>query len=483
MFLPLPTKEQTCIVHNIPEIILSKSKVKIISLPGTGKTSLLKEIIYSQPQNKFLYLTFSNKAADEAKDDVPSNCDVFTLHSFCLKFIRKRGRLISSYSVRYIQNHLNISFERAIHVKSLLDTYLKSSHIHLVDCVKNENDKTIEYARVFLADVWKRKAFVSFDYILKEFMLHYAHRDFPLDYDCILVDEVQDSSPVATQIYNNIKDVGCLYVGDPNQAINGYMGARNAIDNLNVNKEYFLTVNFRSTEAVLALANSVLIDILGKKEPIKPSGVPRRDIGGIAIITRTNAELIHYVEFYDSFSLRKEPESLFGLPLALCAWKNSELLDNNYRYLSNIKDVKALEKFSEKTGDRTLWSAYLLAEREGRTRLLSLKNKALQSHSKNAKIELLNCHASKGLQYRKIRIGSDFPSLLDMAKKVDGGEESVEVLVEECRLYFVALTRASEEIIDKTCNKSLSSQEKAFIKNVIQGKRNEQRYNSRRVCV
>jgi F-box protein 18 (helicase) len=50
------------------------------------------------------------------------------------------------------------------------------------------------------------------------------------DYDVIMLDEAQDASPVMWSVVKNQDACGKILVGDPNQEIYGFAGAKNAMD-------------------------------------------------------------------------------------------------------------------------------------------------------------------------------------------------------------------------------------------------------------
>lgn len=469
MFLLYPTKDQKEILSSSSSFISNKKTVKIIAQPGTGKSALLKELVYTNPHYKFLCLTFSNEAAQSVGKDMPQNCHTHTLHKFAKDAIAGNSRVITKYSPSNIQNMFNgISFGQALQVRKLLEKYLQSSAIALSSMEHSASKKTEGLCKELLSRMWKREIPITLNYFLKEFYLEYRNKPFPGGYDCILIDEYQDNNELMCAIYENIGGCSVLSVGDPNQSINGFMGAKNAISDLKTDITYTLSENFRSSKNVIDKANDVLVNIMGESKTIVATLTPRKELRETAIITRTNAELAEYVEFYDKFHLVKGSDALFNLPITVARWLKGENVGATYGHLNKIKSEEELKKYISDSGDVSLGSAYKLAKRLGYKSLVNLKNIA-STRSKGTSVKkLLTAHASKGLQYRKVRLGGDFPSLLKIAKKVESGEKDIKELEEECRLYFVAITRASEEVIDETPNSKLGTIDKLYIKDTIQ---------------
>ena len=81
--------------------------------------------------------------------------------------------------------------------------------------------------------------------------------------------------------------------------------------------------------------------------------------------------------------------------------------------------------------------------------------------SKKFDIYLTNAHISKGLEWNEVYLYNDFPDLYELKDKLDEAinknnkkdiDKHEKALQGEVNLYYVALTRAKERVIDKTDN-------------------------------
>lgn len=469
MFIVKPTKEQTAILTASNDFIPANKQVKVVALPGTGKSALLKELTYRHPEKGFLYLTRTTHNRQAALGDMPANCESYTFHAFALKHTNTKGQqVINSLTVDRIMDTLNIQLGPAVEVKKLFTEYCQSSVVELDSLQTGASMGTVARTKDLLTKMWQREIPLTQDYILKEFAIRcLTSGDLPGEHHCVLVDEFQDSSDVIISLCKGIKNKACVYVGDQNQSIFAFAGASGAIDKIKADLEFTLSVNFRSDEPVLKKANDFLVNVIGNDISIQHSPIPKQLTGKNAIITRTNAEAVEYMEIYSSFRLTKNPEELFELPMILLKWRKKEELPFKYKYLNKIKNEDELLDYIKKSNDVNLGSAYNLIRKKGEEKILKLFKKAIMSNSAESVNYIMTAHASKGLEFDNVRIGTDFPSLHDLAKQVQNGERAREELIEEANLYFVALTRAIKKTNDSSINEGMSFMQKNYIKETI----------------
>src|ERR1700677_512721 len=83
-----------------------------------------------------------------------------------------------------------------------------------------------------------------------------------LPYDFILFDEAQDANPVVLSVIRDQNHAQLVAVGDPNQAIYGWRGAVDAMDQFKGGSRLYLSKSFRFGPEIAAEANKWL-DILG----------------------------------------------------------------------------------------------------------------------------------------------------------------------------------------------------------------------------
>lgn len=273
----------------------TEGRVRVVAGAGSGKTRVLAHRfaylvndIGVSPSN-ILCLTFTNKAAQEMKHRIARMVDsgsvndfICTIHSFCVKFLRRE-----IYRIGYPKNFLIIDEDDA---KSLAKQAMQDFGI----------DRKRTTAERFLKGIAELKGYEPDLYITKYLMpgAEYEVRDakerflklqlkqYALDYDdliyftihilthypeaydywtdklnYIMVDEVQDLSGDDWKLLHLLaKRHGNLFVvGDPDQAIYEWRGGNPRIFvDFKAKTDIILNRNYRSTPDILDAANSII---------------------------------------------------------------------------------------------------------------------------------------------------------------------------------------------------------------------------------
>jgi hypothetical protein len=93
--------EETELRVAIEAVLSSPSDKKlVISGPGTGKTTLFKQLLELAPGelDRRIVLTFINNLKNDLEDDLGGLAQVFTLHSYCLGLLHSDPALRGSLS-------------------------------------------------------------------------------------------------------------------------------------------------------------------------------------------------------------------------------------------------------------------------------------------------------------------------------------------------------------------------------------------------
>ena len=115
--------------------------------------------------------------------------------------------------------------------------------------------------------------------------------------DLFFFDEAQDMNPVIVDLLDKQEGIQKVYVGDSNQAIYGFRGAVDELNNVKNATELYLTRTFRFGDVIAGVANRFLTLL---KSPKKIVGKPGEDFGKLvdnmedpdAYIARTNAAIV-----------------------------------------------------------------------------------------------------------------------------------------------------------------------------------------------
>ena len=278
----------------------TEGAVLVLAGAGSGKTRVLtSRIAYILQQGKanlssVLAITFTNKAAGEMKERLykllGEECDtrwICTIHSMCVKILRDfadRAGLKSNFSIYSETERANIIKKAYQELDFDDEKLLKSAKYHIGNAKmlgldpdlygkKYRDEYGIENV-VLIYDRYNRHLrennALDFDDLLIETLRllrgDEQTREYLSDkFKYILVDEFQDTNAVQ---YNIIKLLASKHgnifaVGDDDQSIYGWRGAK--IENIlgfervypNA-KIYKLQRNYRSTKAILSLANAAI---------------------------------------------------------------------------------------------------------------------------------------------------------------------------------------------------------------------------------
>src|SRR3984893_15871046 len=271
----------------------TRGPVLIVAGEATEKTRVITTLIFyllheGAPADKILAVTFTNKAANEMRDRVNSMMEkgkaskltICTFHALCLRILRQDIDKLgykTNFSIYDESDQLGLIrkiIPRLAAVNEKLDPNLARSYISKV---KNERRKILDSDLSLESAVFQRyqeelKLFNAVDFddlliltvrLLDEFpdvRTKWANR-----FEFIMVDEFQDTNSVQLDLVRSLGGVhrNVCVVGDDDQSIYGWRGAE--ISNILEFERYFshpkiikLEQNYRSTNAILGAANSII---------------------------------------------------------------------------------------------------------------------------------------------------------------------------------------------------------------------------------
>lgn len=186
--------------------------------------------------------------------------------------------------------------------------------------------------------VWEKytKAKPTFNFLLKYFHLCLVE-GMNVDYDLVIFDEIQDSTGVALEIFKLLNSPKKLGLGDPDQAIYGFMNLVSGFDLLKDTIELDLNTSFRCSTEI-----AQKIELFGQQWLSKSfvfNGINNPKINGLtAYITATNAQIVFRInELHKEgkrYTLTREVKDIFAAPLALVtAAAGKPVLHKKYKFL------------------------------------------------------------------------------------------------------------------------------------------------------
>nr|DAI10582.1 MAG TPA: REP HELICASE [Caudoviricetes sp.] len=286
--------------NQIEAIKSTEGYVRVIAGPGSGKTRTIA-CRYAYMVNKLgispsniLCITFTNKAAKEMKYRIEKYIGkdrvgdfVCTFHSFCLKFLREeiyRLNLASNFTIMDGEDQLNVLKEiyPELSIPPTENKYKKSAEeikekkMKFPDYIYYFDDKLQKkptyWSRIFSAFISRQRKYNMLDFDdLIYFTLHILgnHEDVLKKWSekisYIMVDETQDNDMKQWNIADKLSEINknLFVVGDPDQAIYGWRGARFEkllnFDKTHIPcKDIILNDNYRSLKSVLTASNNLI---------------------------------------------------------------------------------------------------------------------------------------------------------------------------------------------------------------------------------
>lgn len=274
----------------------TEGDIRVIAGAGSGKTRVLTqryiylvEVLGINPAN-ILCMTFTNKAAQEMRNRITAAVDfhgvndfICTIHSFCLKVLRKdiyrlgfpktftildtedqkaiAREVFEDFHITRQQNTLDkfvksITAYKAEHKTSYIRQYmLPDSHYDpLSDKIQDYLNRQVQLTALDFNDI------IHFAiYLFKTYEEVRTYWQNQLDY--VMMDETQDCNENDWFLMRTLTERthNLFVVGDPDQAIYEWRGA---VPQLFIDfvpdKDIVLNENYRSTPDILGVANSII---------------------------------------------------------------------------------------------------------------------------------------------------------------------------------------------------------------------------------
>lgn len=242
--------------------------------PGTGKTTVvvakILHTLIADPTAKVLAISFTRKSVAELQSRLPinDNVTISTFHGFYYRILKTHGYR----SFKFFQSEAD---KRSFITKLLADNNLNDvvtveEVLETITTGKPTNDNLVKCLDLYLESLKDARTlcYDALQYYVKELITsNPAIADKIRNYyDFIIIDEAQDMSglqvDIAKLIWNSNAIKGVCFVGDSNQSIYGFRGAKaDVMDELKQTfkaKIFTLKSNYRSSAEILSIANAVL---------------------------------------------------------------------------------------------------------------------------------------------------------------------------------------------------------------------------------
>jgi hypothetical protein len=442
---------------------------------GTGKTATLQLLAESDPSRRGQYIAFNRAIVLEAQERMPGHVNASTAHSLAFRALghryaqRLRGSRMRSQDIAARLGVDPISLMVGSEPRLLAAPYLAGlvmraitnfcqsaddepggEHLPYVDGIDlpaadgsrglANNRRLRRRLQGHIDRAWS-------DLQRIDGQLPYKHEHYlkawqlsgpRINAEVIYFDEAQDVSPVLAAIVGAQRHAQRVYVGDSNQAIYAWLGAVDALAQLDAAQRTTLTQSFRFGDAVAEVANRVL-GTLPTEMQLRGTPSIASVVGPIAepdaILCRSNACAVRIL--LDEAALGRSAHLVGGgtevIGFARAAHELQRFGNSQHPDLACFSNWGEVQEYVQQDaqGDELKLLVDLI-DRFGAPEIV----RALGAMPREADADLVisTAHKSKGRQWPAVRLASDFP---------DDPQGTSE---DERRLLYVAVTRARVEL-------------------------------------
>jgi len=418
---------------------------------GTGKTTLVKEVVRRNPDKIYVYTAFNRKIVqDGVKSFGAEHCKTF--HAFARMYINRPN--IGGFYPYLVKTHAFTYPEKKM-VVDMLDKYCLSRHLDLDDFLDEHGieEHIGEVILEYLEKMADRKMSITFNYMLKELHHNLASGDTVITLDMLFVDEAQDLTPVMLEIFGLIQADVKVYLGDTSQAIYSFLDLVSAFT-LSTST-YTLTTSFRLSKAIAAKIEPFCQAFIDPS--FKITGVSTNTDTTEAFITHSNAEIVQHVmsrqQLGMTYSFTKPVADIFEVTMAVNDILNG-IPSKKPKYWGLVDKVKKripLKQLGhdEELDDDIQNSVRLIAHfRSVRVDVGDVLAKA-ETDPVNNEYLIGTAHSVKGTEFGQVTISPGLNKFVSkMLLEVPKTDEEAEEITEACMLYYVACSRAKHSLIN-----------------------------------
>lgn len=459
---PDPTPEQQAII----DAFRKEQSVTIVAAAGSGKTTTLRMLAQASKQ-RGLYLAYNRAIADDAARSFPQGTLCKTAHSMAYRVYGQQFRhrlngprvpAAQAARILRVNDALRID-DKTLQPKQLTrlaleavarfchsaDAEVQPWHVPSVTGLETgpQRDAIRSAVWPFARRAWEDLRQIdgqlkfSHDCYLKIWGLSSPR----LPYDFILYDEAQDANPVVLDVVRQ-QDAQIIPVGDPNQAIYGWRGAVDAMDQFKTDTTLTLSKSFRFGPAIAAEANKWL-GILGSQ--LRVEGFERissvlRDLPNPdAVLCRSNAKAIEQVmeaiKDHRRVALVGGGDDMLRLAQAAVGLKAG--IGTDHPELFAFHTWGEVQDYAENDAAGADLKVFVkLIDDHGPDAIIDTLQR-LDGDERRADVIISTAHKAKGREWDAVKVATDFRE----PKPNEDGSPGV-VTREDAMLAYVTVTRA-----------------------------------------
>jgi superfamily I DNA/RNA helicase len=448
-------------------VLSTAPRTLVMANPGSGKTrtaiARYQHYLKTGNASEAVFLTFTAAAAQEIVHrlefaDIPRPGFVGTLHAFALLHLNCLRRDENKEPFQVISE--DETAKELVTLAAALKIKATAGEIRQHLLVEQPN---LGFRPAIVAMKWRKSCITSgridFDTCLALFLLAIRAGKIPQP-DLLIVDEYQDSASIDAHIYFALDPRMMFVVGDPNQSIFGFRGAR--IENILELEQMagvhtcYLSTNYRSASMIVKAASNL---IAHNRESGAEMKAATQNVGNIAVVQPTSEhdQITRLVEWVKSKPMnstailvrnnenRQRIEMLLSAHIAVQRCQKADPVA-----------TMALDAARRLESEGTPSSSYgaVLAARNVPPKVIQyIRDVGAQSGQLVAKIQELiqegittgegvyigTMHSAKGREWEHVAIA-------DCVQQCTPGNKTGAELEAERRLFYVAITRARESL-------------------------------------
>ncbi|WP_343289991.1 UvrD-helicase domain-containing protein (plasmid) [Vibrio harveyi] len=449
---------------------------------GASKTFTCSLLISkgAAPYHKALVLAFNRLIVDEMRESFADNVTIVTTHELARMHTNNiaEHRLETPLTPQHVCKALTLACtvgkldrltfaEKLITIISRYASSISTSIQRFLEDNKFSLMRPSEYEMLpmfiyYGKSLWEKMCNknsdipVLHDVYLKEFVFAIVRGDLTLDYDIVVLDEAQDSAPIAKLLFESLQGKK-ISAGDTFQSIYEWRGAVNVMEQLAKTTIHSarLTTCYRFGQEIADIANGLIVKFHGRTPNFK--GHPSKSSEIIESATefnpnrqelwlfRTNAELMGELIAASNKGVKchllKDNQEYLNLITQAESLFNCNPVSKGV--LASFTDWKEFETFAMSEAGGEYKSFVNAVMRYGFFEIRKVIEASANTQPENAQRLFSTAHACKGLEFESVVLSSDFDKILNRS--------SGRMLLQEVNLLYVALTRAKLRLDISRC--------------------------------
>jgi superfamily I DNA/RNA helicase len=433
---------------------------------GTGKSFMSEQIVRQLQPTRGLYTAFNKAIVEEG---VPrfkgTNVECKTLHALAYKYVRPNQE-IHDITYTCITEHVSYAVKYEV-IQGINQFYVSASTdmYEYFDEYYVDHDKKpqmVDLSIKYIEKMIEKEINPTFNFLLKYFHLMLVEGSVDCSYDLVILDEINDTTAVALEIFKLINAPKKLGLGETNQAIYEFLNLVNGFELLENAPILKLTNSFRCSELIAAKIQTFMRQDVSEEFTFVGTDDPVAN-GLKLYCTATNSAIIHEIVRCQTegkgFTLLRKLSEIFAYPMAIVTSGQGKT-PYQKKYLFLKEEYENYEKHKSKGQNWLQWLIEQVQDPEttGAVNLLAtLKRqnhnlfdiyKKAQNSPADVKYTIATVFTSKGLEFEEVVICDDLNRRIQTIRD-NGGIKTHTDLV-DYRCYYVACSRAGSILRNAT---------------------------------